>query len=47
MDDERARSVGFPLIGEAGLLLAFRPNLVHEVTPVTHGERCTVVTWFE
>jgi SM-20-related protein len=46
-DDERARSVGLPLTGRAGLLVAFRSAIVHEVTAVTHGERYTVVTWFQ
>jgi predicted 2-oxoglutarate/Fe(II)-dependent dioxygenase YbiX len=34
------------LKGEAGLLLAFRPSLTHEVTRVERGERYTVVSWF-
>jgi len=29
-----------------GLLVAFRSSIFHEVTPVTRGERFTVVTWF-
>jgi predicted 2-oxoglutarate/Fe(II)-dependent dioxygenase YbiX len=39
-------SLGLPLTGTPGLLVAFRSELVHAVTPVTHGERCTVVSWF-
>ena len=39
------RQVGLPLVGESGLLVAFDSNLTHAVTPVTHGERYTVVTW--
>lgn len=35
-----------PVRGEEGLLIAFPPELVHEVTPVTAGERYTVVSWF-
>lgn len=31
---------------EPGTLVAFRSETTHEVTPVTHGERYTVVTWF-
>ena len=46
LTDPRAKSYGLPLVGEAGLLVAFLPEVVHEVTPVTHGERYTVVTWF-
>jgi predicted 2-oxoglutarate/Fe(II)-dependent dioxygenase YbiX len=38
--------LGLPLAGRPGLLVAFRSELVHAVTPVTHGERCTVVSWF-
>jgi SM-20-related protein len=36
----------FPVPGEPGLLVAFRSDTVHEVTPVTCGERFTVVSWF-
>lgn len=36
----------YPLTGETGLLVAFRSDTIHEVTPVTHGERFTVVSWF-
>lgn len=32
--------------GEAGMLIAFRSELTHEVTPVTHGERCAIVSWY-
>ena len=30
---------------EAGSLIAFRSETTHEVTPLTRGERFTVVTW--
>lgn len=46
LDDPRLEERGLPLTGEAGLLVAFSPNLLHQVTPVTHGERFTVVTWY-
>ena len=36
----------FDVPGEAGLLVAFRSDTVHEVAPVTRGERFTVVSWF-
>jgi predicted 2-oxoglutarate/Fe(II)-dependent dioxygenase YbiX len=36
----------FPIPGEPGLLVAFRSDTVHEVTPVTRGERFTIVSWF-
>jgi SM-20-related protein len=29
----------------AGMLLAFRPELVHEVTPLQSGKRYSIVTW--
>jgi SM-20-related protein len=31
---------------EPGTLVAFRSETTHEVTPVTHGERFTIATWF-
>lgn len=38
--------VGIPLEPEAGLLVAFRSDVLHEVSPVTRGERYTLVSWF-
>lgn len=32
--------------GEAGTLVAFRSETTHEVTPVTHGARYSIVSWF-
>ncbi|MFY9618474.1 MAG: 2OG-Fe(II) oxygenase [Pyrinomonadaceae bacterium] len=32
--------------GEAGMLVAFRSELTHEVTPVTQGDRFVIVTWY-
>jgi len=32
--------------GEAGMLIAFRSETTHEVTPIVHGERYAIVTWF-
>lgn len=46
IDDSGWKTYGFPLIGEAGLLVAFRSDTVHEVTPLTDGERYTIVSWF-
>jgi predicted 2-oxoglutarate/Fe(II)-dependent dioxygenase YbiX len=46
-DDPRGREVGFPIRGTAGSLVVFGPNVVHAVTPVLSGERCTAVTWFK
>jgi predicted 2-oxoglutarate/Fe(II)-dependent dioxygenase YbiX len=45
LEDPRLRDFGYPLRAEAGLLVAFRPTIVHEVTPVTRGERHVVVAW--
>jgi SM-20-related protein len=38
--------VGLGLEAEEGLLVAFRSDVLHEVTPVTHGRRFTLVGWF-
>ena len=47
MDDGASEeSVGLPLAGETGLLIAFPSDLVHSVSPVTAGERYTLVSWF-
>jgi SM-20-related protein len=46
LEEPRAKQYGFDLVGEAGLLLAFRADLMHEVRNVTHGRRYTVVNWF-
>jgi SM-20-related protein len=32
--------------GEPGMLIAFRSETTHEVTPVTHGRRHSVVSWY-
>ena len=34
------------LIGQPGKLVAFRSETTHEVIPVTHGERYSIVSWF-
>lgn len=36
----------FELAGEAGTLVAFRSEITHEVVPVTHGERYSIVSWY-
>jgi predicted 2-oxoglutarate/Fe(II)-dependent dioxygenase YbiX len=46
VDDPGWRDFGFAVPPAPGLLVAFRSDLLHEVTPVTAGERFTVVTWF-
>jgi SM-20-related protein len=35
-----------PVATEKDMLVAFLPEFPHEVTPVTHGERFTIVSWF-
>jgi len=34
------------VVGEAGMLVAFRSELTHEVTPVIYGERFVIVSWY-
>jgi len=36
----------FALKPEPGMLVAFPSRMLHEVTPVSHGNRLTIVTWF-
>jgi SM-20-related protein len=43
---DAAPQLGLPVGGRAGRLVAFDATRLHAVTPVTHGERCTFVTWF-
>jgi predicted 2-oxoglutarate/Fe(II)-dependent dioxygenase YbiX len=45
IDPER-KELGLSLRGEAGTFVAFRAETTHEVTPVTHGERHSVVCWY-
>jgi len=46
LDGPQFERCGFELTPEPGLLIAFPSDKVHEVTPVSHGQRYTVVTWF-
>jgi SM-20-related protein len=39
-------SLRLPLAPPPGTLVCFRAETTHEVTPVTHGERFTVVSWY-
>ena len=41
-----AEHAKFRMRGEPGTLIAFRSETTHEVTPVTHGERLSIVSWF-
>jgi predicted 2-oxoglutarate/Fe(II)-dependent dioxygenase YbiX len=45
-EGEKAKGIGLPLDAAEGLLVAFRADLPHSVTPVTHGDRFTIATWF-
>ncbi len=46
LKDPRCRHIGIPVKGRAGLLVAFRSDVYHQVSPVTKGERLTIVSWF-
>ena len=46
MGDKRAAGHGMPVQGEPGVLVAFRCETLHSVTPVTAGERYTIVNFF-
>jgi len=45
-EDPKGEGVGFPLTGQQGTLVAFPSRMVHGVSPVTHGKRFTITTWF-
>ena len=36
----------FRMVGEQGTLVAFRSETTHEITPLTHGERYSIVSWY-
>jgi len=46
LEGERLARLGLSLTGHPGLLVAFDSAVIHEVKPVTRGERVTIVTWF-
>lgn len=46
LDSAKAKNVGLPVAGQSGLLVAFTADLLHEVRPVTSGERFSAVTWY-
>jgi SM-20-related protein len=39
-------SLRVPVAPAPGTLVCFRAETTHEVTPVTHGERFTIVSWY-
>lgn len=45
VDPER-KELGFAPAVEPGLLVAFRAETTHEVRPVTHGQRFSIVCWY-
>lgn len=45
-EGEKARGIGLPIDASEGLLVAFRADLPHSVSAVTHGDRFTIATWF-
>ena len=44
-DDPRVELLGIDLRAEPGTLVAFPSSMVHQVRPVTSGERYTLVSW--
>lgn len=42
----RPEDAKFRVHADPGTLIAFRSETTHEVTPVTHGERHTIVSWY-
>ncbi len=46
MEGAEWEKCAFSLEANSGLLIAFRSDVLHEVKPVTFGERLTVVSWF-
>jgi predicted 2-oxoglutarate/Fe(II)-dependent dioxygenase YbiX len=36
----------FRMVAEQGTFVAFRSETTHEVTPLTHGERYSIVSWY-
>ena len=46
LPDPRCRNIGLPVKANAGLLVVFRSDVFHQVSPVTRGERYTIVGWY-
>lgn len=42
----RGKPAKFHVRAAPGTLIAFRSETTHEVTPVTHGERHSIVSWY-
>lgn len=45
-DHPDGHHMGIPLEPAEGLLMTFPAHMLHGVSPVTHGERYTIATWF-
>jgi len=45
-DDPKGEGIGLPLVGSPGALVAFPSHMIHGVSPVTHGRRYTIASWF-
>lgn len=45
LDAPQLKKCGLPLPADTGMLIAFRPQIIHGVTAVTHGERYTINSW--
>ncbi|HEV7460783.1 MAG TPA: 2OG-Fe(II) oxygenase [Solirubrobacteraceae bacterium] len=42
---DRARDRGIPISGRPGMLVGFRADTIHEVSPVTRGRRYCTLSW--
>jgi predicted 2-oxoglutarate/Fe(II)-dependent dioxygenase YbiX len=47
LDGPEWEGCGFPTKSSPGLLLAYPSHVMHEVKPVTSGQRFTIVAWFK
>lgn len=45
-DDPKLKDLGFSVEATPGLLLAYRSNQPHGISPVKFGQRFTIVAWF-
>lgn len=46
LKDPRCQYIGIPIKAKTGLMVAFRSDVFHQVTPVIDGERLSIVSWF-
>ena len=45
-EDPKGEGIGLPLVGSPGALVSFPSQMIHGVSPVTHGRRYTIASWF-